>query len=140
MPDGMAPNPEIEKLPELETGNASIKRRQKRHTHLRFKSKTPCPCPAGDGLTSRRLFSKIGTYFASDSHNFLLIGGNPGTGKSNYINTFIHYLTTNYTPEQGPPSPLRPETWCRAVGRPTARLAYRLGSPDQKIRSCPGRT
>jgi DNA segregation ATPase FtsK/SpoIIIE-like protein len=38
--------------------------------------------------------------FASDSHNFLLIGGNPGTGKSNFINGMINALTNNYTPDQ----------------------------------------
>lgn len=37
---------------------------------------------------------------ASDSHCYMLVGGNPGTGKSNFLNQVIQFLTTTYSPGQ----------------------------------------
>lgn len=37
---------------------------------------------------------------SSDSHCYLLVGGNPGTGKSNFLNQAIKTIVSNYTPEE----------------------------------------
>lgn len=61
------------------------------------------PCLNGESLSIPIGFSHEGLELldmASDSHCYMLVGGNPGTGKSNFLNQIIHTLDSCYSPEQ----------------------------------------
>ena len=111
LPDGMAPK-QIEKiLPELEYSlNAKVKMTVKGKAVILMvnKAKLLDSYPFIPGSYSEGLIVPIGyTYeglitldMSSDSHCNLLVGGNPGTGKSTLINGIISSIIQNYTPEQ----------------------------------------
>lgn len=50
------------------------------------------------GYTTGRRLQTLN--MTSDSHCYMLVGGNPGTGKSNFLNQVIHSLACNYDRDQ----------------------------------------
>lgn len=113
LPDGLSPQA-IEKIkPELEyalQGHVDIQTRGRKVLISVHKNQLPPkinyhPLPEAieNGLSIPIGYTFTGPLalnMASDSHCYMLVGGNPGTGKSNFLNQVIQSLISTYTPGQ----------------------------------------